>query len=71
LLQTGQIREAQIDLAHFFALRKLQNFLRIHLSSLKAHRVRRAPPIEPRTAQAALRFARDPPSAQGAARTTN
>jgi hypothetical protein len=36
LLQTGQIREAQVDLAHFFALGKLQNFLRIHLSSLKA-----------------------------------
>ena len=34
LLQTGQIREAQIHLAHFFAFRKLQNFLRIHLSSL-------------------------------------
>jgi hypothetical protein len=30
LLQTGQIREAQIHLAHFFAFRKLQNFLGIH-----------------------------------------
>ncbi len=28
LLQTGQIREAQIHLANFFAFRKLQNFLR-------------------------------------------
>ena len=34
LLQTRQIREAQIHLANFFAFRKLQNLLRIHLTSI-------------------------------------